>query len=142
MIISVPTKGPSYLPGARLLAVLAFPPTSTKDQDWRHAEVTLCPTPLRVGALGASFAGELVEDRTVRPFIALAVLGKRLDGRLHALQRRYPLLQVGGVPECQGLHIGAASPRLLPERELPGDLLHRKAEGRARPMKRSVCTTA
>ena len=36
--ILMPTASPAYWPGARLLAVLAFPPMSGKPQTWRDAE--------------------------------------------------------------------------------------------------------
>lgn len=41
-LIMIPAKGPSYLPAARLLSVLAYPPKSASDQDWRKAERTYC----------------------------------------------------------------------------------------------------
>ena len=40
--ITIPASGPAYLPGARLLAVLAHPPSSPADQKWRQAELVLC----------------------------------------------------------------------------------------------------
>ena len=40
--ITVPNNPPSYLPGARLLAILAYPPSSSSDQKWRQAELALC----------------------------------------------------------------------------------------------------
>ena len=40
--ITIPANGPVYLPGARLLAVLAYPRSSPSDQKWRQAELALC----------------------------------------------------------------------------------------------------
>ena len=40
--ITIPANGPVYLQGARLLAVLAYPPSSPSDQKWRQAELALC----------------------------------------------------------------------------------------------------
>lgn len=45
-IVTIPQPCPSYLPGARLLAVLAFPPASATDPKWRAAELALCRTVL------------------------------------------------------------------------------------------------
>ena len=42
LTITIPGNGPDYLPGARLLAVLAYPPSSLTDQEWRQAELALC----------------------------------------------------------------------------------------------------
>lgn len=41
LIITLRTD-PSYLAAARLLSVLAYPPESASDQDWRKAELTYC----------------------------------------------------------------------------------------------------
>lgn len=40
--ITIPSGGPNYLPGARLLAILAYPPTSARDHRWHTAERALC----------------------------------------------------------------------------------------------------
>jgi hypothetical protein len=40
--ITIPANGPAYLPGARMLAVLAHPPSSPADTKWRQAELALC----------------------------------------------------------------------------------------------------
>lgn len=45
-IVTIPQPCPSYLPGARMFAVLAFPPTSATDPKWRAAELALCRTVL------------------------------------------------------------------------------------------------
>jgi len=42
VVIDVPMDGPSYLPGARLLAVLADPPIRTGQMGWRQTERALC----------------------------------------------------------------------------------------------------
>lgn len=39
--VTIPAKGPKYLPGARLLALLAYPPRSASDSRWRRAERAL-----------------------------------------------------------------------------------------------------
>ncbi|MCB5946041.1 hypothetical protein [Acidocella sp. KAb 2-4] len=46
--ITIPTNGPAYLPGARLLAILAYPPASDADQKWRRAELAICRAALLV----------------------------------------------------------------------------------------------
>lgn len=40
--IVIPSSAPAYLPGARLLAILAYPPKSPSDHNWRRAERVLC----------------------------------------------------------------------------------------------------
>lgn len=40
--ITIPDNAPDYLPGARLLGILAYPPSSPSDQKWRQAELALC----------------------------------------------------------------------------------------------------
>jgi hypothetical protein len=42
VVIDVPMNGPSYLPGARLLAVLADPPIRAGQMGWRQTERALC----------------------------------------------------------------------------------------------------
>lgn len=40
--ITIPSDGPNYLPGARLLATLAYPPATADDRRWHKAELALC----------------------------------------------------------------------------------------------------
>jgi len=40
--IIIPDSGPGYLPGARILALLAHPPRASSDKKWRQAELQLC----------------------------------------------------------------------------------------------------
>ncbi len=102
IIIKVPVGGPPYLPGARLLAVLAYPPAADKKLAWRKTERAYCR--LYLAAQEDLNDGWATQPQLVVPYHLMMTridaenrvntARKLLDHRMGAAQVIIPFLQV------------------------------------------------
>src|SRR5690554_5287322 len=74
-------------------------------------------------------AGKVVEDRTIRPVVAMAGLRQMLEGACHRLQLRDARLQLCDMALGDCLHFGAGAALVVPEADELLDTRDRKAEG-------------
>src|SRR5207247_5674868 len=72
--------------------------------------------------------GQLIEDRTSWPLVAMTGRDQDLDRVLHRHHLAHSALQVGDVGQSDASDIGARPVTVLPELEQLGDLVHAKAE--------------
>ena len=84
---------------------------------------------------------QVVEDRTIRPLIAAAVVHQVLQRAPQLLHLRNPAIEIDDVRLCDPPHLGTGAAPVLPQPEQPADSAIEKPRSRARRMNFSVCTS-
>src|SRR5690606_19371860 len=84
------------------------------------------PSPMRAALAAPPF--QVIEDRTLRPLIAVALAGQRLQGTLHRLHLGNALPQFGRVLQRELPDIGAGAGTVRPQRKQQADLLHAETQ--------------
>ena len=71
--------------------------------------------------------GQVFQDRTVRPLIAVAAMDQVRQRIAHFLHRFDAVGQAVRVSLCDALHAGTCAPTIAPQAHEFGDFQHRKA---------------
>ena len=71
---------------------------------------------------------QLVEDRTLRPCIAVAAVNKGFERPLHRGHFSHAPVQVGDMRQRDALHVGAGAPPVLPQLQQGRDLDHAETQ--------------
>ncbi len=93
-------------------------------------------TPFSFAAVFRRIA-EILQDRTIRPVIAVALVGEVLQNVPHFGQVTDLFFELRDMGHGNLLHLPARPAPVRPEDQKIGDLLHRKAKSRALLTKRN-----
>ena len=71
---------------------------------------------------------KIIDDRAIRPIIAVAVLRELLEGSAHGVEFAGLALELGCPRERERFHIGARPAAVMPEGKQCSDLLERETK--------------